>query len=201
MATRKTEEHDLSGAPRVRAGLAQQSLRTLRALDEELRDAVLRELDAAFLARIEAASPEAWLPLLDDIALIEALYRQVQAAEHRRLWRRAMLDNLSGPVLGPVFHVAAKLEGKTPPGLARFAPDVWGALFQDAGQLKVGNVSDSEALLVLEGAPSEMLASDALIQSIAGTFEAAIEWTGSSGRVEIRRGGVGRLEFAFSFDI
>jgi hypothetical protein len=166
----------------VRAGLAQQTLATIRALDEPgLGLRVLARVPRDVVQRVASTVRTEWLSIDDDVALLEALYAEIGAVRHRSVWSAAMEKNFRGPLLGPVLQVAVSLHGRAPNGLLKFVPQAFQSVFRDAGRLEVV-VNDAGRARVVYREPPE---SPALLESIAATLDAGIRFGGRTGGTTI----------------
>lgn len=173
--------------PMVRAGLCQQTLATLRTLEDVALSArALGSVDPGLVARVEAAGRTEWLPLDHDTALLEAIHREAGAAAHRAIWMAAMERNFQGALLGPVMKVASGMFGATPNGLLRFLPPAFQAVFKDAGRFDVVENEPGRGVAIHVDPPVLPPShAAALAESIAATLDAGLRFGGVHGTTAI----------------
>lgn len=158
----------------VRAGLCQQTLATIRALDEPgLALRVLGRVPRDVVQRVTTTQRTEWLPVADEVALLEALYAEIGSVRHRSVWSAAMEKHL--------LKVAASMRGQSPNGLLKLVPQAFLSMFRDAGRLDVV-VNDAGRGRVVYRERAE---SPALLESIAATLDAGIRCAGRTGATTI----------------
>lgn len=168
MAVRSTK------GPRIRASHCLATQRTLQATAPAAVDRVLERLPPEVRRALTTASPVDVVPAAWDVALVEAIARELGRAATRRLARATMLDSLRGPFLGSFLTAALRLFDRSPGRLFGWAGRIWGHVTLDCGAMRLEASGPAGATLLLEGVPAEV-ARPAYLDAVAGTLEAVFE--------------------------
>jgi len=178
------------GQPRLRASHCKGTLRALHAVAPEEAARILATLPAPVRDGLAAATGLDLVPAGWDVALVEAIESVVEPARARRVYRVAMVDGLGGPLLGGLVAGALQLFGASPAGLYRWAGRAFAHVCLDCGVLRLEEVGDATAVLVLDGAPPEV-AVPAYLGAVGATLEAVLDVCGVDGEVATTPGGGG----------
>lgn len=171
-------------APRIRASHCLATQRTLRARDPAALARALASLPDEVGRALAGASPLELLPATFDVALVEAIARELGATSTRALARATMLDSLRGPLLGTFLTGALRLFGKSPERLFGWAGRIWGFVTLECGVMRLEASGPLEATLLLEAVPIEV-ARPAYLDAVAGTLEAVFEVCEVEGAVNL----------------
>jgi hypothetical protein len=151
---------------------------------------ILASLPTPVREGLSGATGVDFLPAAWDVALVRAIESQVDAPTARRIYRTTMVDALGGPLLGGLVRGALQVFGASPGGLYRWAGRGWGHVCQGCGTLRLEEVGERSAVLVLDGMPPE-LAVPPYLAAVGATLEAVLDVCGVPGAVETtpREGG------------
>jgi hypothetical protein len=170
-------------SPRIRASHSKGTLRALQAVAPGAAGRVLAALPQPVREGLAGATGVDFLPARWDVELVRAIESVVEPAVARRIYRTTMVDALGGPLLGGLVSGALKLFGASPGGLYRWAGRAWGHLCQGSGELRLLEVGERSAVLVLDGMPPE-LAEPAYVHAVGATLESVLDVCGVTGTVE-----------------
>jgi hypothetical protein len=132
----------------------------------------IRGACAEAVAAIEGATRADWLPVVVDVELTEAIWREAGETallEQARLALRAAMD---GPLLRPLASVTIRVFGPRPHAALRMVPRAWPMVFRDCGTLDYVVVDDHVGRLVLRDAAGPLLASAPWQRGTGATFDA-----------------------------
>lgn len=176
--------------PRIRASHCKGTLRAIYAVAPASTAGILAALPAQVREGLAGATGVDFLPAAWDVALVRAIEAQVDAPTARRIYRTTMVDALGGPLLGGLVRGALQVFGASPGGLYRWAGRGWGHVCQGCGTLRLEEVGERSAVLVLDGMPPA-LAVPPYLAAVGATLEAVLDVCGATGAVETtpREGG------------
>jgi hypothetical protein len=170
--------------PRIRASHCLATQRTLRASDPGALERALASLPPPVRQALTEADTLELVPAGWDVALVEAIGRELGTRATRALARATMLDSLRGPLLGTFLDGALRLFGKSPDRLFGWAGRIWGHVTSGCGAMRLVASGPATATLVLEQAPDEV-ARPAYLDAVAGTLEAVFEVCEVEGEVSV----------------
>jgi len=173
----------VTATPRIRASHCKGTLRAIQVVAPGATGRILAALPPPVREGLAGATGVDYLPARWDVELVRAIESVVEPAVARRIYRTTMVDALGGPLLGGLVSGALKLFGASPGGLYRWAGRAWGHLCQGSGELRLLEVGERSAVLVLDGMPPE-LAEPAYVGAVGATLESVLDVCGVTGTVE-----------------
>jgi len=180
----------VTATPRVRASHCKGTLRAIQAVAPAATARILAALAPQVREGLAGATGVDFLPARWDVELVRAIESVVEPSVARRIYRTTMVDALGGPLLGGLVSGALKLFGASPGGLYRWAGRAWGHVCQGCGAMRLVEVGERSAVLVLDGMPPE-LAEPAYVRAVGATLESVLDVCGVDGTVETTPGAGG----------
>ena len=119
--------------PEIRANWCKHSVRQVRRLPEEKRDAALREIGRDTLEQIGSAGILTWLPAENQARIFDAIWSVLGRADAIAFWRDAMSANLDQPLLRPLVQGGLRLFGATVYSVIRMSPRAWSLVARGCG--------------------------------------------------------------------
>jgi len=191
----------MSATPRMLAGFVQSALEAIDDIDPSLGQKVRFQLKRETLAAIESASPIALISVDYDVELTDCFffvagYANALAALRENLWR-----GFDKPWLRPVLDGARAVFGTSLLRTLTWAPQFWGLVYRDAGEMSVAERSERRLRFELCGIPLAIAASPNYLAGTAATFAGCFDVAGVDGRVELAGPDLqtGRASFALSW--
>lgn len=160
----------------MRVSHLQSNVLALKALGPA-EEAQIRKMAADEIAQIEDSVRVAWLPLALDVVLTEAV-GAVCGEERLRQWGRdAIVKSGEGPLLRPFFSALRRV-GLTPHAALKAVPYGWKVVYENCGEVRYKNVSETEGAIVHENVPMMMHQSLAYLIGTAGALDGAMAIVG-----------------------
>jgi hypothetical protein len=171
--------------PSVRARHVQQ---TLAAAEHTAAAAAVRRfVPSAVLAAIEAASGSDWLPVGHDVALVRVIHGALGPERYDAFARGVVLEELEGPLLGPMKRIVIAAVGRDAASWARLVPKAWGLIFSGCGEWTVVQADAGEAWLRIAPLPEACAAEPMWPTSLASSLSAVLAATGVAGTSSLER--------------
>ena len=108
-------------APRILAGFVQSTLEAVETLGPDAAERVRARMRPESLEAMRQASRIAWIPLLLDVELTNAIFAQVGAQRGRAFMRDNLRRSFDLPVLRGLLDTAMRLLGRDPERLLRWS--------------------------------------------------------------------------------
>jgi hypothetical protein len=176
----------VDAGPRVRASHTRLTLSVLSREAPSDARAVLSVLRPEVREGLSAAVPAGWIPAAWDVAVACALRGAVGQAGAQRIARLAMVENMTGTLLGGLASAALHLFGTSPGALYGWAGRAWSHLCRDFGEMRLESRREGEAVVVLSGLPGEAVVPEYL-DVIAAGLEAILDVCKVRGEVRADR--------------
>jgi len=173
----------VTAPPRIRASHCKGTLRAMHAVAPARTASILASLPPAVREGLAGATGVDFLPAAWDVALVRAIEAAVEPATARSIYRTTMVDAMGGPLLGGLVTGALQLFGASPGGLYRWAGRAFGHVCQGCGTLRLEEVGERSAVLVLGGMPAD-LATPPYLHAVGATLESVLDVCGVAGAVE-----------------
>jgi hypothetical protein len=182
-------------ATEVRAYHVRASLQLLGEADPAALERVRTRLGAERLAAVDGTSRLAWIPGEVDVALWRAIDAELGAAGLVRLARALGVRHVRSGQLSGLLQGVIQLFGLTPAAIVRWIPRGFAEVHRGVGELKVEEVGEDAARLVLADLhPS--LAGEPWLTAVAGSFELTLEICALDGGCVVEHAGPGRAVIA-----
>jgi hypothetical protein len=136
---------------------------------------------------IEEATRFDWLPVGLHVTLAEALEASFGPARAHEYYRRAIMQSVRGPVLGPLFQAGTRVLGLTPASFLRWAAHGWKVSFRDCGTVAGIVEGPGRGRLVYDGLPAVCRGSMPWIDSAQGTAYGVYDLTRVGGVVRMHK--------------
>jgi hypothetical protein len=191
----------LTPAPSVRAKHLQLWLRLLDSGPAAIAQRFYATMRREHLDAVRDAMPLAWLPIALDVEMAEALLDSHGPRGAHEFYAAMFRAGREQSLLAPLARTAERLLGATPATFAKWLPMAWGALFRDAGAIRVESIERERAVLLYEGIPEECARSEAWVDSLASGLDPVFETTRTSGVVRTEKSALrdGRLVFTLAW--
>jgi hypothetical protein len=158
----------------VRAYHLRTTLQLLGDADAAVLARVRGRLDAATLAGLDSASRLAWIPGAHDLALWRAIDVELGQAGLARLARALGLRHVRSGQLSGLLQGVIQLFGMTPAAIVRWIPRGYAEIHRGTGTLRVDEVTDGAARLVLDDL-HPALAGEPWLDAVARSFECTLD--------------------------
>lgn len=164
----------------VRARHLQEWLQRIEHEEEPHRGRFFAALPATTRATIEDAPRLAWLPVDLHVELSEVVLAAYGPNYAHNYYRRAFASALRGPVFDVLLGAGLRILGVTPSALLRWAHKGWEASFRDCGMVEGVTIAPGRGELRYRDLPAVCTASDAWLDSAAGSAEGALDVVGAT---------------------
>ncbi len=181
-------------ATEVRAYHVRTALQILAEADPALHARVRHRLGPEALALVEDSARLAWIPGLVDVTFWRALHDAQGGAGVVRVARALGVRHVHTGQLSRLLQGVVQLFGLTPSGLVRWIPRGFSDVHRGVGELRVAELSEGSARLVLDDL-HPCLAGEPWLLAVAGSFELALEVCGMDGEGSLEESGPGRAAF------
>jgi hypothetical protein len=157
-------------------------------------------LPPEMVAQIEDVTSGTWLPAAYHVAMADALRDAFGRAREHDYYRRALVESVRRPVLGPLYQVGIRLFGLTPAACLRWASKGWDASFRSCGTLTGELLGEGRGRIVYRGLPSVCTDSDAWMESSQSTIYGVFDLTRTEGVVRLDASGRARGEMVVDIE-
>jgi hypothetical protein len=182
-------------ATEVRAYHVRASLQLLGETDPAALERVRARLGAERLAAVDGSSRLAWIPGEIDVALWRAVDAELGTSGVARLARALGVRHVRSGQLAGLLQGVVQLFGLSPAAIVRWIPRGFAEVHRGVGELKVEEVGEGAARLVLASLhPS--LAGEPWLTAVAGSFELTLEVCALDGECVVEHAGPGRAVVA-----
>jgi hypothetical protein len=179
----------------VRAYHVRTTLQLLAEVDAAALARVQGRLGAAVLEDMEAASRLAWLPGAHDIALWRAIDTELGQVGLARLARAVGLRHVRSGHLSGLLQGVVQLFGLTPAAIVRWIPRGFGEVHRGVGTMRVEEVLDTSARLVIDDL-HPALAGQPWLDAVARSFEFPLDVCALDGECVVVHAGPDRAVLA-----
>jgi hypothetical protein len=146
--------------------------------------AVRARAGAALLERIDAATPAEWLPIELDVALTEAIARELGPRRTHAHFRAATGLDYETSLFRGFVHMASNLFGLTPATYVKLLPKGWSLVFRECGEFRAGEPATGRLELAYHDVP-RVCATELWLESVRSSFHSCFDLCGlAEGRVE-----------------
>jgi hypothetical protein len=191
--------------PLVRARFVQDWLANVARVDDPWRArffAQLEEHEAGARRAIEEASRVGWIPARYHVLLADVLAEAFGPQRAHDYYRRAFVDSLSGPVLGPLVKTAVRLFGMDLASAVKWYARGWQVSFKDAGEVSGEALGPGLAAITYRELPEVFTRSEPWLVSSVGSAYGVLDWMSLTGVVRQdlsrRREGIMRMELEWT---
>jgi len=188
--------------PAIRAHYAKLALKRLRAYPEGKGAEIRERLGADLLAAVREVASTDWLPIVDFIAICEAIHGVLGEDATRVFWTDLMRDSYDHGLLKPLTMLAQQSPGAAAAiRLLATAPQAWQLSTRACGDIEMSGAEDDgrSRLRGVDLIP-EILHSRGLVCVFYGACKAMLELFKSRGEVRVLDhipAGAERLQIAF----
>lgn len=159
-------------------------LAAVRRLPPTKQDAVLRGLEA-LVEQIESAANSEWLPIETNLALTDAIFRELGTEDADTFYQNWLRRQVGTPLWSSLVATALKLFGLDPGGVAKWVPKAFALMYRDYGTFNVDRVGPAQAVLHLTEMPVELVHSFNWQRSVCSGMYALFFVTRVRGKAQI----------------
>jgi hypothetical protein len=128
----------------------------VRRLPPSKQEAVLRGLESV-VEQVERAANSEWLPIETNLALTDAIFRELGSEEADTFYQHWLRRQVGTPLWSSLVATALKLFGLDPGGVAKWVPKAFELMYRDYGTFGVERIGPSHAVLHLKEMPAELV--------------------------------------------
>jgi hypothetical protein len=159
-------------------------LAAVRRLPPSRQEAVLRGLEP-IVESIESAANSEWLPIETNLALTDAIFRELGSEEADTFYQHWLRRQVGTPLWSSLVATALKLFGLDPGGVAKWVPKAFELMYRDYGTFSVDRVGSAQAVLHLKDMPVELVHSFNWQRSVCSGMHALFFVTRVRGNAQI----------------
>lgn len=174
--------------PAIRAHYAKLALKRLRAYPEGKGAEIRERLDAGLLAAVREHASTEWLPIVDFIAICEAIHGVLGEDATRVFWTDLMRDSYDHGLLKPLTMLAQQSPGAVAAiRLLATAPQAWQLSTRGCGDIEMSEAEAEDGRSRLRGVDliPEILHSGGFVCVFYGACKAMLELFKSRGEVRV----------------
>jgi hypothetical protein len=175
-----------ASVPEVRAHHPQALLRVALEAAPEAAAAALATLGAERRALLAAAAPMDWIPVENDVAVVEAIAAQLPLAAVNAIFEARQRGEMSSSLLDEFLQTALRTFTASPLNLVKRIPTGWGRIFRNAGWVAVVSTGRNDAVLRCHRLPAPCIGSAPWMAALPVSLRVFYELVGVKGTVECR---------------
>lgn len=173
-------------AAKIRAKHVKHNLAAITAMSSADDCARIRAaMGDATVRAIEEAPRTAWLDVQHDINLAQGVTDVLGLEGDRTRARTALRISMDGALLRPMVDGATRLFGLTPSSILRVAGRAWGAIYRDAGAIRVHHDGERHVRIAYAEIDADILRSEVYLASISGALLATFDLCKVEGTVNV----------------
>ncbi len=175
-------------SPAIRAHYAKLALKRLRAYPEGKGAEIRERLGAELLAAVREVASTEWLPIVDFVAICEAIHGVLGDEATRVFWTDLMRDSYDHGMLKPLTMLAQQSPGPAAAiRLLATAPQAWQLSTRACGNIEMSEAAAEDGRSRLRGVDliPEILHSRGFVCVFYGACKAMLELFKSRGEVRV----------------
>lgn len=170
----------------VRGGPVSDTVAFLDVYQTGLLARVEAQIGRETLKSITSHGRMSWIPLEDDVVLVEGIAAVLGAAELVRFFRSSIAHHFQGKLLRTLISGAERLFGLTPHVLVKLVPRAWPMVYKNLGEPTIERRTDTLAVVHVTEAHPILLDSADYLRTWQGIFEGVVAAGGAEAdRVQV----------------
>jgi hypothetical protein len=153
-------------------------------LEAMLKGVIVAALPARLVSEARDATPVGWLPIADNVTLADTIANALGEARARPFFREVLLLEYQSSLLKPFVDGVTRALGITPAIFVKMAPRGWELVYRGCGALEGKQVSDREAVLVLNDLPPACVRNKLWLEAVRSTFYTAFDLSQVQGEID-----------------
>jgi hypothetical protein len=139
----------------------------------------------AEIARVEECTRVDWIPLEVQLAILDALRREVGQEECERFLAAHFAATIEQPFVRGMFETAVRLFGMGPGAVFRVFPRTWSTITRGCGEVEIREIDPRGTTIRVSELPVEQPHIELFAKGFRATFQGVIQTFAVPGEVEM----------------